>query len=67
MISDNYVSIMVIYWLWNSNGIPRSNIRNPMLDFNNYNSASIKKGMKEILPTTMFAYLITYKISFTAV
>ena len=67
MISDNYVSIMVIYWPWNSNGIPRSNIRNPMLAFNNYNSVSIKKGMKEILPTTMFAYFIVETSLVTAV
>ena len=67
MISDNYVSIMVIYWLWNSNSIPISNIRNPMLDFNNYNSVSINKGMKEILPTTMFAYFIVETSLVTAV
>ena len=46
MISDKYVSIMVIYWPWNVYDISGGNSRRSMLSFNNYKSVSINKGMK---------------------
>ena len=47
MISDNYVSIVVIYYPFNDHGIYVSNIQNSMLSFHNKNIVLVYDGLQE--------------------